>query len=94
MNPYQDEFTAKYNRQRARTEIEQIRLEKLVLKSQPYRPGRFTHVMFNFANWMIDRNWQATPQALRGSGCQLQQFAFQGLCTLVHILEKYERFAT
>jgi len=60
MNPYQDEFTAEYNRQRARAEIEQIRREELALKSQPYRPGPFTRIMFNFANWMI-----ATGKQLR-----------------------------
>jgi len=60
MNQYQDEFTAEYNRQRIRSEIKQIRLEQLALKSRPYRPGRFTRLMFNFANWMI-----ATGKQLR-----------------------------
>jgi len=60
MNQYQDEFTAEYERQRIQSEIKQIRLEQLALKSRPYRPGRFTRMMFNFANWMI-----ATGKQLR-----------------------------
>ena len=53
MNYWQDEKTAEYNRQRIWDEVEQIRLEKLALKSRVYRPGLFERTMFNFANWMI-----------------------------------------
>ena len=47
------EFTAEYNRQRIVEEMEQIRLEKLALRSHVHRPGLFERTMFNFANWMI-----------------------------------------
>jgi len=60
MNTYEFETTAEYNRQRTHAEIEQIRFEKDALKNRPYQPGRFTHVMFSFANWMI-----ATGKQLR-----------------------------
>jgi len=53
MNYWQDEKTAEYNRQRILDEVEQIRLEKLALKSHVYRPGLFARTMFSFANWMI-----------------------------------------
>ena len=53
MNPYQDELTAEYNRQRILDEFKQMRLEKLARKSRVYRPGMFERSMFNFANWMI-----------------------------------------
>ena len=60
MNYHQDELTAEYNRKRIQTELEQIRLEQLALRSRTYKPGRFTRLMFNFANWMI-----ATGKQLR-----------------------------
>ena len=53
MNPYQDELTAEYNRQRILEEFEQMRFERLARKSDVYRPGIFERTMFNFANWMI-----------------------------------------
>lgn len=53
MNPYQDELTAEYNRQRILEEFEQMRFERLARKSGVYRPGIFERTMFNFANWMI-----------------------------------------
>ena len=58
MNYFQHEQTAKYNRQKIDEEITQIRLEQLALKSRPYKPGRFTRIMFNFANWMISTGKQ------------------------------------
>ena len=58
MNPYQDELTAEYNRQRILEELEQMRLEKLARKSRVYRPGMFERSMFNFANWMISTGKQ------------------------------------
>ena len=60
MNPWQDELTAEYNRNRVREEIEQIRLEKRVRNARVYRPRAFERTMFRFANWMI-----ATGKQLR-----------------------------
>jgi hypothetical protein len=53
MNVYDYENTAEYNRQQIHDEIKQIRFEQTALKFRPYKPGRFTRLMFNFANWMI-----------------------------------------
>jgi hypothetical protein len=53
MNNWQNEFMPEYHRERITAEIEQIRLERLALKSQVYRPGFFARTMFRFANWMI-----------------------------------------
>ena len=53
MNNWQNEFMAEYHRQRILEEVEQIRLERLALKSRVYRPRFFERTMFNFANWMI-----------------------------------------
>ena len=58
MNDWQNEF--EYRRQRIAEDIEQIRLERLALKSRVYRPGLFARTMFRFANWMI-----ATGKQLR-----------------------------
>ena len=58
MNYFQDEQTAEYNRQRIHTELKQIRLEQLALRSRAYKPGRFERMMFNFANWMISTGKQ------------------------------------
>ena len=58
MNYWQDEKTAEYNRQRILEEVEQLRLEKLALKSRVYRPGLVERTMFNFANWMISSGKQ------------------------------------
>jgi len=53
MNNWHDDFMAEYHRQDILQEAEQIRLEKIGLKSRVYRPGFFERTMFNFANWMI-----------------------------------------
>ena len=53
MNHFLYEHTAAYNRQRILDEVKQIRLEKLALGSQIYRPGLFERTMFRLANWMI-----------------------------------------
>jgi hypothetical protein len=53
MNTFLDEQTAEYNRQRILDDVKQIRLERLALSSQTYRPGIFERTMFRFANWMI-----------------------------------------
>lgn len=53
MNNWHDDFMAEYHRQDILQEAEQIRLEKIGLKSGVYRPGFFERTMFNFANWMI-----------------------------------------
>ena len=58
MNYWLDEKTAEYNRQRILDEVEQIRLERLALKSHVYRPGWFARTMFSFANWMISTGKQ------------------------------------
>ena len=52
------EFMAEYNRQRIMEEMEQIRLEKLALRSRDYRPSLFGRTMFKFANWMITTGGQ------------------------------------
>jgi len=53
MNHFLDEHTAEYNRQRILDEVKQIRLEKMALGSQIYRPALFERTMFRLANWMI-----------------------------------------
>ncbi len=53
MNNWQNEFMAEYRRQEILEEAEQIRLEKLALRSHVHRPRLFERTMFNFANWMI-----------------------------------------
>ena len=58
MNHWQDEFMAEYHRQEILNEVEQIRLEKIAVKSRVYRPGLFERTMFNFANWMISTGKQ------------------------------------
>lgn len=58
MYNWQNEFMAEYHRQELLQEMEQIRLEKLALKSRVYRPGLFERTMFNFANWMISTGKQ------------------------------------
>ena len=56
MNDWQNEF--EYRRRRIVEEIEQLRLERLALKSRVYRPRFFERTMFNFANWMISTGKQ------------------------------------
>jgi hypothetical protein len=58
MNNWQNEFMPEYHRQRIVAEIEQIRLERLALKSQVYRPGLFARTMYSFATWMISTGKQ------------------------------------
>jgi hypothetical protein len=58
MNNWHDEFMAEYHRQGILEEAEQIRLERIALKSQVYRPRLFERTMFNFANWMISTGKQ------------------------------------
>jgi hypothetical protein len=58
MNHWHDEFMAEYHRQEILNEVEQIRLEKIAVKSRVYRPGLFERIMFNFANWMISTGKQ------------------------------------
>jgi len=58
MNNWHNEFMAEYHRQEILEEVEQIRLERLALKSRVYRPRFFERTMFNFANWMISTGKQ------------------------------------
>jgi hypothetical protein len=58
MNNWQIEFLAEDHRQELVHEMEQVRLEKLALKSRADRPGLFGRTMFNFANWMISTGKQ------------------------------------
>ena len=58
MNNWHNEFMAEYHRQEILEEVEQIRLERLALKSRVYRPRFFERTMFNFANWMISSGKQ------------------------------------
>jgi hypothetical protein len=67
MNNWQNEYMAEYERQRIWEEIEQIRLEKLALRSRAYRPGIFARTMFNFANWMISTGKQLRKRYTRSS---------------------------
>ncbi len=60
MNIWQNDFMVESHRQQIVEEIEEIRLERLALKSRVYRPGLFARTMYNFANWMI-----ATGKQLR-----------------------------
>ena len=60
MHSWHDEFMAEYHRQDILQQAEQIRLERIALRSRVYRPRLFARTMFNFANWMI-----ATGQQLR-----------------------------
>lgn len=53
MYTWDPELTAEYNRQRIAEELEQLRLERLAMKSQVYRPRLFARTMYSFANWMI-----------------------------------------
>ena len=58
MNNWHDEFMAEYHRQEILNQVEQIRLEKIAVRSRVYRPGLFERTMFNFANWMISTGKQ------------------------------------
>ena len=58
MNYFDYENTAEYNREKIRTDMQTIRLQQATRTSSVYRPGRFEHLMFNFANWMISTGKQ------------------------------------
>ena len=58
MNNWNNEYMAEYHRQEILDEVEQIRLGKLVVSSQVYRPRLFNRTMFSFANWMISTGKQ------------------------------------
>lgn len=58
MNNWQNEYMAEYDRQRILHEAEQIRLERLALKSRVYHPRLFERTMFSLANWMISTGKQ------------------------------------
>ena len=58
MNNWQHDFMPELYRQRVLEEVEQIRLEKLALKSRIDRPRPFARTMFKFATWMISTGKQ------------------------------------
>ncbi len=58
MNNWHNEFMSEYHRQNILDDANQIRLEKIMLKSRVHRPGLFARTMFNFANWMISTGRQ------------------------------------
>ena len=58
MNNWHNEFMAEYHRRDLLEEAEQIRLERLAVKSRVYQPRFFARTMFNFANWMISTGKQ------------------------------------
>ena len=58
MNNWHDEFMAAYRRSELLQEAEQIRLERLALRSPLYHPRLFARTMFRFANWMISTGRQ------------------------------------
>ena len=58
MNSWHNESMHEYHRQRIVEEIEQLRLERLALKSRVYHPRFFERTMFRFANWMISTGKQ------------------------------------
>jgi hypothetical protein len=58
MNIWQNELLVDYHRQDIVQGMEQIRLEKIALKSRVYHPGLFERTMFKFANWMISTGKQ------------------------------------
>ena len=59
MNDWPNALMAEYHRQQIREEVEQIRLERLVLKSRRRsRPPAFGRTMFNLGNWMISTGTQ------------------------------------
>ena len=58
MNNWHNEFMAEYHRQDILEEVEQIRLERLVLQSRANCPNLFERTLFTFANWIISRGKQ------------------------------------
>jgi hypothetical protein len=67
MNNWQDEFMAEYRRLELLQEAEQIRLERLALRSRVDRPGLFERTMCRFANWMISTGKQLRRRYTRSS---------------------------
>lgn len=67
MNNWHNDFMAEYHRQDILEQAEQIRLEKIAVKSRVYRPGWFERRMFNFANWMISTGKQLRKRYTRSS---------------------------
>ena len=55
MNPLMEEYTLEEHRKDLARELEDIRLQKLALKSKKYRPSLFTHGMQRFGQWLIVR---------------------------------------
>ena len=53
MNNWHNEFMAEYHRRGILEEAEQVRLERIALKSRVYSPGFYARTMFSVANWMI-----------------------------------------
>jgi hypothetical protein len=53
VNHYQDELTAKYNREKIREDFTLIHIEQRAIKGRVYRPGLFTRTMHSFSIWMI-----------------------------------------
>jgi hypothetical protein len=53
MNNWQIEFMAEYHRREILEQVDQIRLERVALRSRVYRPRLFERTMFRFANWMV-----------------------------------------
>jgi hypothetical protein len=58
VNNWHNEYMSEYHRQDILEDANQIRLEKLALKSRLYRPGLFARTMFRLANWMISTGRQ------------------------------------
>ena len=58
MNNWNNEYMAESHRQDLIKEAEQIRREKLGVRSRVYHPSFFTHTMFNIGNWMIVKGKQ------------------------------------
>jgi len=58
MNNWNNEYMAEYHRQDLIKEAEQIRSEKLGIRSRVYHPGLIARAMFNFGNWLIVKGKQ------------------------------------
>jgi hypothetical protein len=64
MNNWHNEFMAEYHRRGILEEAEQVRLERIALKSRVYRPGFYARTMFSVANWMISIAVRNPPEVL------------------------------
>jgi len=53
MNYYQDELTAKYNRNKVREDFNQIHIETYIAQSRVRKPSLYTRTMHSFSSWMI-----------------------------------------